>query len=204
MKVKIAEDLKKLAAMTTAKSTARQFVKQVAMDGWDDAIDKFNQLYGQEKDDPNDPNTFVLQERMGLSRITKQTMQAWAVQNVGNPIGHKLVNRLKIEADLMDRLYDLVPRNQDANSLETVPYLMEFEPDMSYYCLKNLTIRHLNLAEYQEIKPLQLYRQELTHSQTLAAVHFNPANILKRMNFVPVKEEEPEDANTPVEPKGKS
>ncbi|MHC4388298.1 MAG: hypothetical protein ACYSX1_06800 [Planctomycetota bacterium] len=203
-KEKVAEDLKKLAAMTTAKSKAKDFVKQIAMDGWDDAIDRFNQLYGQEKDDPNDPNTFTLQERMGLRRITKQTMQAWAVQNVGNPDGRRLVNRLKIEADLMDRLYYLIPSNQDANSLETVPYLMEFKPDMSYYCLKDLTVRRLNRDDYKKIKPLQLYRQELTHSQTLAAVHFNPENILKRMNFIPVKEEEPEDANTPAEPKGKS
>jgi hypothetical protein len=204
VKEKVAEDLKKLAAMGTVKSKAKDFVKQIAMDGWDDAVDKFNQLYGQPKEDPNDPNTFSLQERMGVRRVTKHAMEAWTVQNVGNPTGPQLVNRLKTEAELIDRFYDLVPPNQDANSLETIPYLMQFEPEMSYYCIKNLTIRRLNRDDYERIKPLQLYKRELTLSQTLAAVHFNPENILKRMNFSFVKEEEPQDANAPAEPKGTS
>jgi hypothetical protein len=204
VKENIAEDLKKLAAMDTTKNKTKEFVKQIVLDGWDDAIEKFNQLYEQEKEDPNDPNAFSLQEHLGRRRLTRQIIDAWTVQNIGNPIGHVLVNKLKTDAELMDRLYALVPHDQDSNSLETVPYIMEFEPEMSYYCIKDLTVRRLNQDDYEKVKPLQFYRQELSQSQSLAFVHFNPENIIERINFREVREEEPEDANAPAEPKGTS
>jgi len=197
VKEKVVEDLKKLAAMDTAKGKTKEFIKQVVKDGWEGAIDKFNELYGQDKQDEGEPNVFTLQKLTGLARISRQNISTWAIQNEGNPAGRSLVNRVKKEAELMDRLYSLVP--QDSNSLDTMPFVLEFNPDMSYYCLKNLSVKRLTLDEYEKIKPLQVFKEELTQSQNLAAVHFNPENILKRMNFRLVREKEPADANVPAD-----
>jgi hypothetical protein len=200
VKEKVAEDLKKLAAMETAKSKTREFIKQVVKDGWEDAIDKFNQLYGQDKKDEGDPNVFTLQKMTNIGRIPRQTMVAWTVQMEGNPTGYASVNEAQKNAEFVDRLYSLVP--QDSNTLDAVPFIMEFKPDMSYYCLKNLSVKRLARDEYEKIKPLQVYEDDLIQSQSLAAVHFNPENILKRMNFRLAREEVPEDANEPTESKG--
>jgi hypothetical protein len=52
---------------------------------------------------------------------------------------------------------------------------------------------------------MQVYREDFVQSQSLAPVHFNPENILKRMNFrLAGQNKEATDANTPVESKGKS
>jgi len=201
VKEKVAEDLKKLEAMSTTKSKTLDFVKQVAEDGWDGAVDKFNKLYGKEKQQ-GEPNVFTLQKATGLQRISKQAIEAWAIQNAGNPARQLSINEVKKRAEFVNQLYSLVP--PDSNSLSTVPFVMEFKPDMSYYCLKNLSVKRLNRDEYQKIKPFQLYREDLIQCQNLAAVHFNPENILKRMHFRQAKEEEPADANAPTESKGKS
>ncbi|MHC4073425.1 MAG: hypothetical protein ACYTGS_15550, partial [Planctomycetota bacterium] len=50
---KVVEDLKRLAAMDTTKAKAEEFKVLVANEGWDEALDRFNQLYGEA--DPNRP-----------------------------------------------------------------------------------------------------------------------------------------------------
>ena len=54
--------------------------------------------------------------------------------------------------------------------------------------------------EYEQMKPIQVYREEYIQSQSLAAVHFGPENILKRVDFRWVGEKKQvEDVNTPAE-----
>ena len=60
---------------------------------------------------------------------------------------------------------------------------MEFKPDMSYYCLKSISVKRLNKEEYEKAKALRVYKEDVVQSQSLAAVHFSPENILKRTNF---------------------
>jgi hypothetical protein len=76
---------------------------------------------------------------------------------------------------------------------------------MSYYCVKNISVRRFGLEEYEAIKAMQIYTEEHLQSQSLAAVHFNPENIFKRMSFRWAEEKKtPADANTPKEPEGAS
>ena len=113
------------------------------------------------------------------------------------------VNEAKIERQFIDQLYSLVP--QDSNTVKAVPLIMKFKPDMSYYCLKNISVKRLDQEQYETIKAIQIYREEHIQSQSLAAVHFNPENILKRMNFRLAREEKAAaDANTPEESEGAS
>jgi hypothetical protein len=196
---KVVEDLKKLAAMDLTKTKTTEFIKQVVRGGWEDAIDKFNKLYGpQDKKDDADPNAFTLEKLTGLMRISKKAIGFWTVQSRSSPTGQLLVDEIEKEAQLMDKIYSLVP--QDSNSLDTVPHIVEFKPNMGYYCLKSLSVNRLSRDDFEKIKLLQAYKEDLMQSQNLAAVHFNPENILKRMNFRPVEEEKPADVNVPTEP----
>ena len=204
VKEKVAEDLKRLAAMDTAKSKAEEFINLAARDGWESAVDKFNELYGQQdKQSGADANVFELRNSTNLRRISSMELGTLALQSAGNPAARLLVNQAKKENQLIGQLYSLVP--QDSNTIDTLPLVMEFKPDMSYYCLKNISVKRLDREQYDKIKAIRLYREDFVQSQSLAPVHFNPENILKRMNFRPVEEDkEPADINTPSETEGGS
>ena len=216
VKEKVTEDLKRLAAMDVTKKKAEELIALVVNDGWESSIDKFNELYGDEGE-PNesaDPNTiersdgpFRLENHTGLRRISQQTIDRLAVQSEGNP-GMPLlvneaqqwlsVNEARKVRQFIDQLYMLVP--QDSNSIENVPEPMEFKPGMSYYCLKDVSVGRVYREDYEQVKPIQVFKEEHIQFQSLAAVHFNPENILKRVNFRRSREEKPAtDANTPAE-----
>ena len=221
VKEKVIEDLKRLAAMDTTQKCAEEFIGLVAKDGWESTIEKFNELYGQqEKQDESDPNVsgdpnaikgsgepFKLENSTNLQRISRETIGRLAVQSEGNPAARLFVNEAqkwlsvseaKIEGQFIGRLYSLVP--QDSNTVDAVPLIMEFKPNMSYYCLKEIRIRRVVREEYEQIKAIQVYKEEHIQFQSLAAVHFNPQNIIKRMNFRWREEEQAADANVPAEP----
>ena len=208
VKEKVAEDLKKLAAIDTTKSKAEEFIALAEKDGWESAVEKFNELYGnQTKQDESDPNVFELQNLTNISRNSRMALETWAVQNAGNPAAQFLINQQKNNARLIAQLYSLVP--QGSNTVDTATLKkdnpMEFKPDMSYYCLKNISVKRFEQEQYETIKAIQIYREEHIQSQSLAAVHFNPENILKRMSFRWAREEmAAADANTPEESEGAS
>ena len=212
VKEKVTDDLKKLAAMETAKNKAEEFIGLAAKDGWNSTLDKFNELYGQQtSQDPNDPNApevsnadksaaepFKLQNLTGLRRTSTAALQTMAAQNAGNPAAQLFLNERKNQRRFVEQLYSLVP--QDSNTVDAVPLVMEFKPGMSVYCIKNISVKRISQQEYEENKAMQLQRDDYVQSETLSAVHFNPQNILKRMNFRPAEADgEPPDANTPAE-----
>jgi hypothetical protein len=120
------------------------------------------------------------------------------VQTDGKPAAQSFLNERKKHRRFVDRLYSLLP--QDSNTVDTVPLIIEYKPDMSYYCLKNISVKRLGQEEYEKLKAMRLYREDHIQSQSLTAVHFNPENILKRMDFRQARQdEEPEDANAPTE-----
>ena len=221
VKEKVTEDLKKLAARDITKSKAEEFIGLAAKDGWDTAIDKFNELYGKQTgQDPNDPNAseisneeksvsepFKLQNLTGLRRISKATLQTLTFQTAGNPAAQFFINERRKHRRFVEQLYSLIP--QDSNTVDTVPLVIEFKPDMSFYCIKNISVKRITLQEYEKTKAMQIQREDYTQSESLAAVYFNPENILTRMSFRPAPagnkrdparaDEEPADANTHTE-----
>jgi len=217
---KVTEDLKKLAAMETAKNKAEEFITLAAKDGWDKTIDKFNELYGKKTaKDPNDPDAaeispsgvpmtieeeklaepFKLQNLPGMRRISKAALKTMAAQSAGNPAAPLFLNGRRKQQRFVEKLYSLVPK--DSNSVKTLPLVVEFKPDMSYYCIKNLSVKRVSLEDYEKIKGMTLQREDYVQSETMVAVHLHPENILKRMNFKPAKTDEPEDedADAPEE-----
>lgn len=201
VKEKIIKDLKKLLAMTTTKNKADEFILQIVKKGWKGAIEKFNKLYEQErKADVSDPNTFKLQKLTGLQRIAKAQIETLAIQNSGDPAMQFMMYMSEKEKKLIEKLYELVP--QDDESLKAVPMVFEFKPDMSYYCLKSLSVKPFEKAQYEKLKAIRAYKEDIIQSQSLAVVHFNPENILKRMKFRAIREDVPKETEVPEDSEG--
>jgi len=201
----LVEDCKKLSVMGMLAEKARELKVAVAQLGWEGAVEKFNSLYGPADADEPDSNSpastrqdepFKLETLSGRPRISNERLVTMAVQTGGNPAGPALLEGLRTQAMFIERLYSLVP--QDANTLDTVPYVMEFKPHISYYCLKSLRIARVSRGEYERLKPLQAYYADHVQSQSMAVVYLKPANILERNNFTPVvrdRQEQQPDAN---------
>ena len=204
VKENVTQDLKRLAAMDTAKTKAQQLIELADKDGWDAAIEKFNNLYSRKnKQETADPNTFKLQKLENLQRIPTMSLETLAAQTSGNPAAHLLLDTAKKEALLIEQLYSLIP--PDSNSIENLPLIVESKPNMGYYCIKNISVKRLYQQEYQKIKAMHLYNQSLVQSQSLAPVHFNPENIVKRTNFRFIKtENEPLEDDANSQARGKS
>lgn len=228
VKEKVTEDLKRLAAMDVAERKAEDFIALAAKDGWESTIEKFNELYGhksqgghlmvdtQHESDPESENNldvpFKLESVTNLKRISTEAIERLALQSQGNPGSTWFVNEAqkwlsvdeaKIQRQFINHLYSLVP--QDSNSVVNVPQPLKFKPDMSYYCIKEIRIRRVVREEYEQIKPLKAYSQEHIQSQSLAAVHFNPENILKRAGFRWAAEvQKTQEPNAPQDTEGSS
>jgi len=201
---KVTEDLKKLAAMNTAKVKAEELVKLAVGKSWQSAADEFNKLYGrQSKVEEPEPNAFRLQKLTDLSRISREMLETMAVQSEGDPAYQDIINIDMAESLFREQLYSLVPA--DSNTVKTVPLIMEFKPYMGYYAVKSITVRRLSQEEYERVKAEQFFKANYIQSQNLAAVHFNPENILKRMNFRMVEKiqerSEANEVNAPAGPK---
>jgi hypothetical protein len=191
---KVLEDWRKLAAWDTTKSRAQEFVDLASKDGWDRAVAAFNERYGEQaKADPNDPNVFTVQQEIGLQRISSDQLQVLAARTTGSPVAEDILNEAKAERQFIDRLYALVP--PDAETPAKLPDILEFKPTQSVYCLKDVSVQRLTQQQYQAMKGMLLRQEEYRQSQSLAAVHFNPANILKRTRFEPVTEAQEQPAD---------
>lgn len=196
VKEKVVEDLKELAAMDKAKAGAEEFVALAGKEGWDKALSTFEERYGAK--DPNKPDVFKLQNLTGLRRMSLATLETLAVQGQGNPSAAFFLNESRKNRLFVDKLCELVPA--DANTAEALPVVMEFKPDMRYFAIKDIAIKRLWKEDYEQAKPMQLFGEEHAQAQSLAAIHFNPENILKRMRFRSIEPDgETADANTPTE-----
>jgi hypothetical protein len=199
VKEQVTEDLKKLAAMDNTKSKAEEFVALTKKEGWTSAIKKFQELYDQlQERDPNEPNAFRLQNYPGMQRISKANLETIAIQGKGDPATPFYLNESKINLQFINKLYSLVP--PDADTARSLPVVMEFKPDMSYYVFKDISVNRLYQEDYEQMKVTRIFQEEYIQSQSLAAIHFNPENILERMNFRMARtEEQIADANAPAE-----
>ncbi|UCE50025.1 MAG: hypothetical protein JSW47_07675, partial [Phycisphaerales bacterium] len=199
VKEKVVEDIKKLAAIDTAKTKAEDFIAQAVKDGWQSALDSFNKLHKQQYGlDANDPEPFTVQNRSGLRRISTEVLDTLALHRQGDPAGQFSMYDIEKEKRLADKLYSLLP--SDNTTTDDLPLVVEFKPQMSYYALKSISIDRLWKEDYDEAKVSRLFNEEYVRSQSLAAVHFNPDNILKRLKIEWAQgDEEPADANASEE-----
>ena len=187
----VIEDVRTLAAWDATKTKAQELIELATKESWETAVNQFNDLYGEQaKADPNDPNVFELENMAGLQKLPSEQLDFITMQASNSPGAARFLLQLTTEQRFVSRLYSLIPAQSD--SLVQVPMVMEFKPDQSYYCLKSLSVDRLDQGRFQSLKPTLLLRTEHVNTQSLAAVHFNPANILERTKFEAIQESEPE------------
>ena len=188
-----------LAAMDTAKARAQEFVELAGKTDWQTTIDRFNKDYGAAaKDDPNDPNVFEMDYLGSVGRTSNAQLHVLTVQSQGSASAAFFLNQARVEGRFTDKLYSLVP--PDANTPKELPIVVEFKPNMSYFCIKDLEVKRLWNEDYQSSKPVSFYREDLTQFQSMAPIHLNPSNILKRMRFeFAEKAKESDEPNEPEE-----
>ncbi|HEX42152.1 MAG TPA: hypothetical protein ENN81_08840 [Phycisphaerales bacterium] len=195
----VVEDLKKLAAMPVAEQRANEFKDLAAREGFPAAVKAFNDLYGEKaKKSPDDPNAFRVQNLTDMRKLFGMALQAIEAQNQANPAGEFLMRERYIERQFLDRVYALVP--PDANSLSETPVLMEFKPDLAWYCIEKLSVDRLWKEDFDRSKVMEIYRLDHLASQSLAAVHYNPQNVIRRMKLEWVQGGEEEEDASPNEP----
>ena len=126
------------------------------------------------------------------------TLEALTIQSQGDPSAAFFLNESRKNRLFVDKLSELVPA--DANSAPGVPVVMEFRPDARYLAIKSVSVSRLWKEDFEQTKAMQLFGEEHGQAQSLAAVHFNPDKIVKRMQFRWSEPTTPtEDANTPTE-----
>jgi len=195
----VAEDVKKLGMMETTKSKAGEFIKLTKAEGWDKAIEKFNELYPIDANEIiKDPNaaSFTMETLTGLRRSTEWKIQTLAAQNSGYPTVSLVLQRAELERIFADKLYNLLPT--DSSSVSELEEPFEFKPSMCYFCVKDLSVDRLWKENFNINRPLQAYSLDTIQTQSLSIVHLNPSNIEKRMKFKwAQRDEDTSDSNTP-------
>ncbi|MBW8001578.1 MAG: hypothetical protein FVQ80_06100 [Planctomycetes bacterium] len=190
---KVVEDLKKLSAMSTAKANAEELLALVNEHGWEDALSKINELYGKTDDEA----TFALQEQNGFMRSSKKRAETLSVQNQGNPLKHFIMIRDKQSSAIANTFYSLIPAGTE--SVGGVPFAAEFKSNLSYYVIKALSVKRVNSDEYDNAKSIYAYTSDGIEGQSLSAVHFNPSNILKRVNFSYIEDDDAVESESQAE-----
>ncbi len=178
----VTEDVKKLKAMETTKAKALEFIEQAKGEGWETAVEKFNELYPKEPtEDDDDPNTFSVQTVTGSKRSSEARFEALRVMNEGYPNARLILLANELEDMLCRQLYDLVPAESEGISEPNDP--IEFKPATSYLCVKDVSINRLWKEGFEVNKPLVANRLDKIQSQSLSVIHLDPKNIEKRMKF---------------------
>jgi hypothetical protein len=122
-----------------------------------------------------------------------QEIEKVKIRYSGNPMARIMLNRTVREMLLIDKVFSLIP--QDSNTLAKQGEIMEFKPGMCYYCLESATIHRLYQEVFDVTKASEVVRDEFADSQTLAVSYYNPVNIVIRMKYVQIKEQQ--DVNAP-------
>ncbi len=196
---KVSEDLKKLAAMKIAEQKADEFIALVAETDWQNAVNKFNQLYPRPDSNESEPNNFSLITMTDMPRMTNMQLKVFTANAAGNPGLQPFLLNFQRQNRLIEKLYSLV--TPDANSLPTPAPPVELKSQMTYYCIKKLTVNRIDQGIYDAEKAARMYEEDIARAQSIAVVHFNPEYILKRTNYrrAGKQPETPQDANQPAE-----
>jgi hypothetical protein len=85
----------------------------------------------------------------------------------------------------------------ETGRLKNPPAKVVSKPEFTVYVLKNAVLNKINQQEFNQVKPMQIFRRDSSTAASLSAVFYNPDNLAERMNFEWKEETEPtlEDTN---------
>ena len=182
VKREVEKDIKTLSAMKTANELAEKMTQTAQQQDWDKAIQEANNFYKTEiAKDPNAADIFKITEEKEKSRISSIRMQNLAARVEGNPEGLTYLRQGEKQKLLMDTILSLV--EADANDLKNPPVYFEFKPEMACYVMKQVAVKRVSKQQFEQIKNQMVFQENMIRAQSMAPVHYNPENILKRNQF---------------------
>lgn len=187
----VVQDCKKLLAAEIAEKAANEFTELVKKQSWDEALNKINASYG--KKDVNEPNakTFEVQTMNNLKRISQMDIEMTRMRVAGMAASERIIAQSVIYSKLIDALHDKYEQMQAKQ--ETTPAILDFEPRLSYYVIKDLNVGSPGtIEEFEQVRQQLALQQDFIDSQSMGIEFFMPDNITARANLRPSA-----DQNTP-------
>jgi hypothetical protein len=197
LKELVADDIRLINAMNATNGRAMELVTWIDDKGWDDAITAYNDKYAAA--DPNDPDN----QRIELTEVKQQLRVSQAEIELAkrvmlqNPASAQYIQRELTNGMLTNQLYDLL--DEDAESTGTIQTVLTFEPKRACIVVKEVKRQPATMQDYLDSKAQTAVQLNGAQMPTLALEHFNNENIVKRMNFEPKLEEQPETEQAPAQ-----
>lgn len=191
---RVEEDLKTLAGFKRAQEEGARLMERIQSEGWTAALETLNQEVGEKlKQTPQDPNVFAIEKLSNIRRAQTSQLVTLRRQSQSNPMALSQYRYVKSRSLLGQALYPLLSPEESRS--EQAQFLV-FEPENSVYCIKDMSIRRIDLETYQQSQGFILHREDYVQSQSLAIQHFKPDNIIKRWRFAwEESKEKPQDTN---------
>jgi len=184
---KIISDLSMLGAMDTTGQKAQELIAMAKNQGWEKALETFNKTYSAQSEFQDEPNAFSISELNNATIPTMYSIETLNTIGQGRIFSDVLYNSALKERMLVENIYNLLP--EDANSLKA-PASFEFKPTMSHIVVKDLSVSQIDINQYEQSKSRRAFQYDFMESQSVALIHYNPENILKRTRFRRVEIEE--------------
>ncbi len=98
-----------------------------------------------------------------------------------NPSMKNYIQQALIDMTLVEKLRE----NIGAGSMEAlnVNKAIAFEPSLSCYAVKDITVKTATKEEYAKSKGQIALMLDMRNAESMSVVHLNPANLLKRTNY---------------------
>jgi hypothetical protein len=195
LKQQIADDLKQVAAMDAAKAAAQELQQLIAKSDWDRAIEAYNTLYA-----PKDPNTIKDSAFLKLA-VTSQTNQVLVpAANIeqykqimkDNPAMARSIQMNLVSNMLNQKLFDLLGDKTDTG---VISQLVELKAARAWYVVMSIKERPATTEDYLQSKSFAALQATLDSSAAMGLIHFDPSQIIKRMNFAIIQQDRNEEAS---------
>lgn len=180
---KVADDVKILKAMDTAKARAKELVETVVKKGWDEGIEEFNKLHSKEK-------TLRLAKWNDKTRVSLLDIETAKMIFSNDPAGMGRIERQFRDLKIVEAFYSVLPAGEE--EALNVKEVIESQPDRSVYVVKDIKRTSVTDTQHAELKARMAYEVHMVQSESTGIIHFRPDNILKRMEFKSAEDESDE------------
>lgn len=174
---KVADDIRLIKAMETARARAQSLAALVKERGWDEGLAAFNaENASDEKVSKAALETVRQQARMSKAETERMTQYLKA-----NPVSAGFLQTRLQTSDLNNRLYALLPN--DRQSTETIFEVLDVKTTEACYIVKNVNRLPATEADYLDNKVMTSLQLNSTDSAALSLHHLKPNNLFDRMKY---------------------
>ncbi len=174
----VEDNIRLLRAYEKAGEKAGDLSALVKAEGWDKAVDKFSEI---DKSDREYKIDSITETRNTLDMIEK----------VEARFSPARASMLEQQRQRLDSFLTLLEPGQ--NETDDINKVIEFKPARTYFVLKSVSANEVTDRQYLQMKLQLAYMQGMVESDSLAVVHFDPENIIERMDFEWIKRETDDD-----------